>query len=103
MALDRWGFSLPPRQDIHPFVRLHFSYANQPDMRRVGDALDKLVRWRNEADYRLETAGRFANDTDATEAIRLAQDAINLLDQVEADPARRAAAVAAIRASLPPP
>jgi hypothetical protein len=101
VALDRWGFPLPPRQDIHPFVRLRFSYANQPDMRRVGDTLDKLARWRNEADYRLATAGRFANDTDATEAARLAQDAINILDQVEADPARRAAAVAAIRAAWP--
>ena len=55
----------------------------------MGDALDKLVRWRNEADYRLATAGRFANGADATQAVHLAQAAIDLLDQVQADPARR--------------
>jgi hypothetical protein len=31
VALERWGFPLPPRTDLHAFVRLRFSYANHPD------------------------------------------------------------------------
>jgi uncharacterized protein (UPF0332 family) len=102
-ALDRWGFPLPPHESIHRFVHLHISFANNPDLRRVSHALGQLSRLRNEADYRLASAGSFASGTRATQAVDEAQDAIDLLDQVEADPARRAAAVAAIQASLPPP
>jgi hypothetical protein len=102
-ALDRWGFPLPPREDLHRFVRLSLSYAAHPDVRQVADTLDWLSRLRNEADYRLAAPGSFASDRRATQAVDSAQAAVDLLDQVEADPARRAAAVAAIRASLPPP
>ena len=102
-TLDSWGFPLPPRENIHNFVRLTFRYAAHPDLRQVSDTLEQLSRLRNEADYRLAVPGFFASDRRAIQAVDEAQDAVDLLDQVEADPARRAAAVAAIRASLPPP
>jgi hypothetical protein len=41
----------------------------------------------------------FASDVEANKLIRQAADALALLDAIDADPARRAAAVA----SLPPP
>jgi hypothetical protein len=102
-ALDRWGFPLPPRENIHNFVRLTFRYAAHADLRQVSNTLEELSRLRNEADYRLAVPGSFASDSRATQAVDAAQDAVDLLDQVEADPARRAAAIAAVRASLPPP
>jgi hypothetical protein len=43
----------------------------------------------------------FATATRATEAVHRAQAAIDLLDAVEADPARRTAVVAAMRAAWP--
>jgi hypothetical protein len=102
-ALDRWGFPLPPRESIHHYVRLCFNFASHPDLVSIGRTLDRLSVLRNEADYRLAVPGSFASDSLASQAVDAAEVAIDLLDQVEADPARRAAAVAAVRASLPPP
>jgi hypothetical protein len=101
VALDRWGFPLPPRDNIHSFVRLRFTFPAHQDLRHVGDALDELTRLRNQADYHLAGPGRFASGVRATQAVVRAQAAIDLLDQIDADPARRAAAIAAIRAAWP--
>jgi hypothetical protein len=101
MALDRWGFPLPPRESIHSFVRLRFVFTADGDLQRIGDALDRLSRLRNQADYQLATPGQFATDTAAVQAADLAQSRIALIDAIDADPARRAAAVAAIRAAWP--
>src|SRR2546423_722863 len=90
-ALDRWGFPLPPRESIHRYVRLCFNFASHPDLTSIGRTLDLLSGLRNEADYRLAVPGSFASDRRATQAVDEAQDAVDLLDQVEADPARRAA------------
>jgi hypothetical protein len=100
-ALDRWGFPLPPRENIHSFVRLRFNFSAHPDLRQVGQALDELSHWRNQADYHLASPGRFASGARAAQAIAWAQASIDLLDQIDADPARRAAAIAAIRAAWP--
>src|SRR4051794_12933493 len=100
-ALDRWGFVIPPRESLHRFVRLRFVLAAHPDLIQVGRALEDLGQLRNQADYQLATPGPFATAARAVQAVALAQTAINLLDQVEADPARRAAAIAAIRAAWP--
>jgi hypothetical protein len=99
VALDRWGFPLPPRENIHSWVRLRFTYAASPDLTQVGKTLDELSQLRNRADYHLTSAGRFSSDGPATQAVRDAQAAIDLLDAIEADPARRAAAIAALPAS----
>jgi hypothetical protein len=59
-----------------------------------------LVQLRNQADYQPERPGKFATAAAAQQAVADAEDAIALLDQIEADVARRTAAVATIR---PPP
>jgi hypothetical protein len=101
VVLERWGFPVPPRDNVHPFVRLRFSYARHADLKTVGKALEQLGNLRNRADYRLAAPGPFGNDQDTTLAIDLAQSTIDLLDTIDTDPARRAAAIAAIRAAWP--
>jgi uncharacterized protein (UPF0332 family) len=96
-ALKRWGVNLPPKQNIHASVRLRFLYAGDPDAKTIGRWLDDLVNLRNEADYQLASPGRFRTEEDATLAIVKAGDLIDLLDAIEADPARRAGAIASIR------
>jgi hypothetical protein len=100
-ALGRWGFPLPPRESIHTFVRRHFAYPVHPDLKPLDEAFDDLSRWRNQADYHLNTPGLFASGVLAGQAVALAQSRIDLLDQIDADPARRTAAVAAIRKAFP--
>jgi hypothetical protein len=97
-ALVRWGRPPPPHQTIHGDVRLCFRRATCPDLRVVADALDRLVRSRNRANYDLRPHADFASSAPARSLIQLASDAIDLLDAIETDPARRAAAIA----SLPP-
>ena len=100
-ALLRWGFPKPPGEQIHRFVRLRFDSTPHPDLHLVGYALDQLGRLRNYADYQLSNPGVFANDVVAGQATRDATDAIAYLDAIEADSARLAAAVAALRQAWP--
>ena len=95
-ALKRWGVSLPPKQNIHASVRLRFTYAGDPDAKTIGRWLDHLVNLRNEADYHLDSPGRFRTENAAADAIDQAGDLIDLLDAIEADPSRRAIAIASI-------
>jgi hypothetical protein len=100
-ALERWGFPLVPHESIHRFVRLRFSAPPNADLKRVSDVLDHLSLLRNHADYRRQVPGPFGSATRATQAVSDAQGAIDLLDQIEADPARRATVIAALRAAFP--
>jgi len=100
-ALERWGFPLLPRESIHSFVRVRFDYPANSDVRQVGVALGRLSLLRNAADYRLASPGKFAGAAEADAAVQWAEKAIDLLDQIDADPARRAAAVAAVRQAFP--
>jgi hypothetical protein len=84
-ALGRWGFRPTARDTVHTFVKVRFLYAADAD---------------HKADYDL-TAPVFANDSRATAALARATNAVALLDGVEADPARRAAAITDIRARWP--
>jgi hypothetical protein len=97
-ALARWGYSPPGGHGVHAWVRLRFTYAADKGFKRIGDALDSLVRVRNRADYNLALLPMFRSAKRAHEAVQEAADALMLLDTIEADPARLAAAVA----SLPP-
>jgi uncharacterized protein (UPF0332 family) len=96
-TLQRWGFTVPPHQNVHASVRLRFTYSGDPDVKKIGDALDDLVKLRNRADYQLVSPGLFTTTTRAVQAVADARDAIALLDQVDGDARRRAAAIASIR------
>src|ERR671933_661171 len=59
-TLEQWGFKVA-KQQVHALVRLKFTYANNADLRAIGDALDELVRLRNEADYQLKSRKSFSD------------------------------------------
>jgi hypothetical protein len=92
-----WG-SLLPRQNVHAAVRLRLAYATDPDLKWIADSLDSLGRDRNAASYDLRPLPDFVSSAVAQANIQEAADALALLDAIEADPVRRAAAIA----SLPP-
>lgn len=100
-ALGRWGFHLPPHEQVHKFVRLRFTYAPDPDLKQVGLKLEELGLLRNRVDYAIEKPGPFASASIAAQAVMKARDAIARLDQVDGDAARRAAAITGIRAAFP--
>jgi hypothetical protein len=97
-ALLRWGVTSFPRQNVHAVVRLKLTYASALDVKQLGLALDDLVQLRNHASYNLRALPAFSSPVRAQEAIQDATDALALLDAIENDSARRAAAIA----SLPP-
>jgi hypothetical protein len=100
-ALFRWGFALPPRENVHNFARMRFSFPAHPDLKPIGNLLDRLGRLRNLADYTLTPLPVFASGTRAAQANQEVAAALALLDAIDGDPARRATAVAAIRAAFP--
>ncbi len=95
-TLRRWGFSLPPRDKVHTFARLKLVYATDPDLKRIGLTLEALGRLRNAADYQLSLSGPFVSARIAVSASADAEAAVVSLDTLEANPARRTAAVASI-------
>ncbi|HEV3117652.1 MAG TPA: hypothetical protein VG099_17395 [Gemmataceae bacterium] len=96
-ALRRWGFVPAARDNVHTFVRLRFTFATYPDLKKIGDALDRLVQWRNYGDYQLAVPGVFVSNTCANQAAGICQNALNMLDHIDQDPAIRAAAIATIQ------
>jgi len=96
-AMTRWG--LPPlsRQQVHAQVRLRLVYASDADLKRIGLALEVLNKHRNAASYDLTSLSQFGSAKVAQGDVQLAGDAITLLDSIEGDATRRAAAIASIR------
>src|SRR5262245_26853612 len=78
-ALFHWGFSLPPRENVHSWVRLRSAYASDSDLKAIGKALDELVRLRNKASYDLTPTPVFTSDARAQNAILHADQALALL------------------------
>jgi hypothetical protein len=95
-TLLRWGFSLPPRHKVHTFARLKLIYATDRDLKRIGLMLEALGRLRNAADYQLSLSGPFVSAKIAVSALADAEATVVLLDALEADPVRRAAALGSI-------
>jgi hypothetical protein len=95
-ALRRWGFAVPPRDKVHTFARLKLIYATDPDLKRIGLALEAHGRLRNAADYQLSVPGPFLSARLAVQASADAASAVDLLDALDADPVLRAAAMASI-------
>jgi 16S rRNA A1518/A1519 N6-dimethyltransferase RsmA/KsgA/DIM1 with predicted DNA glycosylase/AP lyase activity len=97
-ALTRWSIAFSPRPNVHSAVRLRFLYAADADLKSIGRALDPWCRHRNDASYNLARLQKFATDTLAQHALAEVTTALALLDALESDPVRRAAAIA----SFPP-
>jgi hypothetical protein len=101
-ALRRWGFVPPRRDQIHAWVGLRLIFSKDADLYQIGRTLENLNQLRNQADYQLEVPGLFVDLRQASLAIGSSRAAIALLDQIEADPARRAAALTAIQTTIVP-
>jgi hypothetical protein len=100
-ALSRWGLPLPPRENVHTWVRFRFTFPADAGLQSIGRALDRWCRMRNKADYDMSDLPAFASPTLAQQAIQQVTVALALLDAIDGDPARRSAAQAAIRAAFP--
>jgi hypothetical protein len=87
----------PPRDKIHAYVRLRFTYSTEVTVKDIGYALDYLIQLRNRAEYDLARITHFASPTKAGQAVQQAADALALLDLIETTPARRSAAIASIQ------
>ena len=97
-ALFAWGQSLAKSQNVHAWTRLRLAYSSSVDLKKIADALDQLVRLRNKASYELTPTPLFSSPTAAQDSLQSAEHALTLLDQIQADPVERQAAMA----SLPP-
>ena len=100
-ALERWGFPLSPQDDIHAFVLSRFGSSPSMDLLRVEDALHRLKPFADGADFALSSVGLFADAGAVSQHLVLARVTIALLDQIDNDPARRAAAIGDLRARWP--
>jgi len=100
-ALLRWGFTVPRTEQVHRFVRLHFLYSSDPDLKGVSLSLEELGKLRSRADYHIDQPGDVA-DPDAVKQANIdARSGLALLDGVDADGGRRPAAIAAMRKAFP--
>lgn len=96
-VLVLWGFPPPALHTVHHHVRSSLTFAADKDLKSIGIALDFLSQRRSWASYVLGPHVRHGSEAAARQSIQQAADAVDLLDAVDADPTRRAAAVASIR------
>src|SRR5437868_114749 len=71
-ALLRWGFTVPPQQGVHAWVRLKCVYAADADLKAIGRALENLVQLRNKAHYNLKPLPEFISASRSLVAIQRA-------------------------------
>jgi hypothetical protein len=96
-TMTGWGLPALQRHQVHSQVRLRLTYATNADLKQVGYDLEDLSRHRNRANYELQPLAEFATPKLAHDDVKKAADAITLLDSIDNDPVRRAAAIASIR------
>jgi hypothetical protein len=96
-TMARWGIPAPPRQQAHAQIRLRLIFAGDPTVKGIGYKLERLGQYRNLASYDLRALPMFASAKEAQEAVQNASDGIALLDTIDVDPVRRAAAIASIK------
>lgn len=92
----RWGRRPAPRHNVHADVRLRFRYSRHADLQQIADALEDLSTLRNQASYDMRPAPEFNSASEAIRVTFRARSMVALLDAIEADPVRRAAAIAAL-------
>jgi hypothetical protein len=85
-----------PRFQAHTEVRNRLTYSRDSDLKEIGNKLEWLGRRRSWASYDLQSLPVFATPAQARQDVKDAVDALALLDAIDADPDRRAAAVASI-------
>ncbi len=95
-AMERWGLPALPRQQVHAGIRLRLVYATDPALEQLGQSKDRLVQDRNRASYNLRPLSDFASGQRAVKVVTEAAAQIALLDAIDSDPVRRAAALASI-------
>jgi hypothetical protein len=96
-AMTAWGLPSLSRQQVHAQVRLRLTFSSDPDLKQIGLKLEELGRHRNWASYDLRSLPMFTSSATASRDVQVAADALALLDAINADPARRATAVASIQ------
>ena len=96
-AMTRWSLAPLSRHQVHAQVRLRLLYATEAKLKLIGSKLEELGKHRNLASYDLRSLPLFASASDARQDVQLAIDSLALLDAIDADPLRRAAAVGSIR------
>lgn len=94
--LASWGAIVPSRNQPHNWVRLQLQYAQHPELKDLGDRLEDLLRVRNRASYDLGTQPAFATALVPQRIISEVDASVVLLDAIESDLARRAAAIASL-------
>jgi hypothetical protein len=82
---------------VHASVRQRLLFSTDNDLWQIGKVLEDLGEDRNQANYDLSDDLQFVIPRFAHDNVQRAADALALLDAIEADPARRAAAIGAIR------
>ena len=96
-AMARWRLPALSRQQVHTQVRLRLTYSTEPDLKGIGLTLEELGQRRNLASYVLWDLLLFTTAAVTQGDVKAAVDAIDVLDAIDGDPARRTAANACIR------
>jgi hypothetical protein len=94
--MTRWGLRPLARHQVHTQVRLRLIRSTNPDVKDIGLKLERLGMNRSAASYDLRPLPLFATAADAQNDVNRSAAALALLDAIDADPARRAAAIASL-------
>jgi hypothetical protein len=96
-AMSRWRLPSLTRHEVHTKVRHRLIFSTDGNLKQIGFALEQLGENRNKANYDLRALPIFATVAKAQTNFQMGIDALALVDAIDADPARRATAVAAIQ------